>query len=161
MLARQQYDVKADRIAREHCDITCLDESKTLQAPAVDADLNVIVARFGIKDVPVIPIDESLYGDVSDLPDLRAVLDMQRAGEAAFMSMPAWLRARFGNSMVEFYEFMQDPDNTDEAVRLGLAKKREEPAALPPVPPVVLPTSSERIGGPGGLERPGSLGASG
>jgi hypothetical protein len=37
------------------------------------------------------------------------------------MRMDAKVRARFNNSPQEYLEFFANPENTDEAIRLGLA----------------------------------------
>ena len=43
------------------------------------------------------------------------------------MQLPAKARARFQNDPQQFMEFMNDEENIAEAIKLGLATKREEP----------------------------------
>lgn len=107
---------------------TC--ESLTQQQFAKDADLNEIVRRCGIKDadMPVIPLSEKVV-DLSVLPDdLRSVLDIARAATDHFMSLPAALRAEFGNSPARLHSFVSDPANTEKCFEKGLLKRPAKPA---------------------------------
>ena len=133
---RHQYDAEADARAGAAAATKCEDESRTQQQFTEDCDINVIARRFGLDKAPMLPAvtDPSYYGDVSNVPDLRAVLDMALDARAKFMMLPARLRARFDNQPGRMWAFLQDPENMDEAVRLGLLVRREDP---PPVQPAV------------------------
>lgn len=78
------------------------------------------------------------YGFASGLDfseSMRVVTDAQ----AMFDDLPSSVRARFGNSPSEFLDFVQDPENQDEAVKLGLAEDNgAEVEVVPAVPPVVV-----------------------
>lgn len=109
-------------------------ESLTQQSFSDDADINVLVKRFGIDKhpIPFTPADARYYGDFTDVPDLRAILDRVRDAQNRFMDLPPALRARFHNRSSELWDFVNDPDNGQEAVRLGLLRREETP---PPEPP--------------------------
>jgi len=47
------------------------------------------------------------------------------------MTLPAKVRDRFGQDPAEFLAFLSNPENADEARRLGILKPQE--AAPPPV----------------------------
>lgn len=148
MKFRKLFDLADDRAAREHCDCECQDDSLTVQGPAQDADINVLVRRFGIDRaaMPVAPFDPSAYGDLSDVPDLGTALLRIKEASDRFAALPPLLRRRFGNDPVELWEFVNDPQNGDEAVSLGLLQRLEpefkpevSPAAVPPVMPEAAP----------------------
>jgi hypothetical protein len=56
-----------------------------------------------------------------------------------FMSLPAKIRSRFQNDPGAFLDFVQNPENRDEMIELGLAKA--QPRA--PVEPEAEPSPSE------------------
>lgn len=106
--------------------ITCEDASLTVQSFTEDADINVLARRFGITDIPLTPIGDDLI-DTTQFPDLREILEARRAAANGFAALPIKIRKRFRNSPEELWNFLQDPDNADEAVRLGLLSRRAEP----------------------------------
>lgn len=125
------YDREA---ASKESGVLCEDKSLAIQSAREDADINVIMKRFGITGaLPVhqrIPLADGFYGEF----DYQKSLNIVRAGEAAFNAQPADVRDRFKNDPALFLEFFSKPENTDEAVKLGLAVKKE-----PEAPPVVAP----------------------
>lgn len=126
---RHQYDREADEREGDLAALKCEDESLTQQSFTEDADLNVIARRFGINAIPLGPVDPSHYRDTTNDPDLREVLEYQRQAKNAFMQLPAKLRMRFHNSPAELWHFVNDPENGDEAVRLGLLHDSTKPSA--------------------------------
>jgi hypothetical protein len=133
---RTQYDTKRDKEAGDACITYCKDESKTQQQFTIDADLNVIAQRFGLDGaIPVTPLDPNAYGDYSQVPDLRTVMDISHRAREQFMDLPAKLRTRFNNQPAQLWDFVNDPENADEAVRLGLLKRLPDPEN-PPAEPV-------------------------
>lgn len=150
---RTQYDEKRDALEGELAGKCCKGESLTQQQFTKEADINELVRRFGIDDqiVPPGALDPRYFGDVSDVPDLRTALDRVRNAEAAFMALPAELRLRFNNSAADLWDFVNNPKNDDEAVRLGLLKRAESPAGAGSPPggttgsppnPIASPTGS-------------------
>jgi len=107
-------------------------ESMTIQAQAEDADINVLMRRYGITgkmpDNPRIP----MYGDFLEVRDYRTALEAIRQADADFMEIPAEIRARFDNDPQRFLEFCSDEANRDELSKLGLLK---------PAPPPVVPSA--------------------
>lgn len=118
------------------------DPGKTIQEPTEDADINILMKRMGVKDGSALPHFQNaraLYGDFSETPsDPVDLANMMRAGELAFMRLPATIRARY-HTPEQLFHFMNDNENYDEAVKLGLLEKRPAapPAAVtdPPSPP--------------------------
>lgn len=139
---RTQYDTVEDIAAARFTAIECLDESQTVQ-DAPGTDINELVQSFGVTDGSVLPgregnVDPRLYGDFSDVPDLRTALDRIRAAERAFAALPATTRSKFNNDPIALHEWVSDPQNADEAVKIGLLTRGPTPAA-PPAPPSPTP----------------------
>lgn len=128
---RHQYDTERDAKEGDLAALHCEDDSLTQQQFTADADINTLAVRFGLvgKPMPQIPWDPSHYGDVSNIPDLRTVLEVKRQAKENFMALPPKLRARFHNKMEELWDFVNDPENSDEAVRLGLLARRPDTPA--------------------------------
>lgn len=145
-LCRRAYDVDHDKREGDLCAYHSDEPSMTQQHFTDDANINELVRRFGItnEQIPAVQWTDQ-YTDLRGIPDLRAVLDQARDAKDRFMELPPKLRARFDNSMTKMWAFINDPDNAEEAVRLGLLKKIEPPApppaATPPTPPAP-PTGS-------------------
>lgn len=139
---RSAWDYKADAAERANTDIDCKDASLTQQHFAADADLNVIAARFGIDggQIPAPTFDPKYYGDFRNAPDFRTILDRVKDAKDRFDALPAKIRNRFENDPSKLLEFVYDPDNADEAVRLGILKRLpEEVKETPPAPPKETP----------------------
>ena len=61
------------------------------------------------------------YVDYEGVFDFQSAMNVVRAADENFMRLDAKVRARFNNSPQEFLEFFANPENTEEAIRLGLA----------------------------------------
>lgn len=60
-----------------------------------------------------------MYGDFTQIPNYQESLDMVINAQKAFDSLPSNVRQRFKNPK-ELLRFLEDPENTEEAQRLGL-----------------------------------------
>ena len=137
---RHQYDDTRDEYEGEIVATVNNEPSLTQQHFTEDADLNVIIRRYGIRDgaLPPAAVANWLNVDLSELSevDLRTALDRTRAAEQAFQALPAELRSRFDNNVGRLWSFITNPANLEEAERLGLLQvKREAPPAPPSEPP--------------------------
>ena len=131
--------------------IDCSKDVKiTQQNEKDDADINIIVERAKKGAIPPVGRNVApMYGDFTEVPsDLREVLVMARRAEDLFMTLDALVRRRFNNDPAEMLDFIADPKNFDEGVKLGMLKPKEfvppVKADVPenPVPPVKGPDSS-------------------
>lgn len=129
---RHQYDQTRDEIEGDLAGTVNNEPSRTVQSFAPDADLNVIAKRFGINGIPTTPIDPANFRDTTQDPDLRQVLEHQREAKDSFRALPEKLRKRFHNDPLEMWTFVNDPDNAEEAVRLGLLTRRNADADADP-----------------------------
>ena len=102
-----------------------------LQAPAEDLDLNVLMERMGVTNqrIPTVPINPNLTMDVRDIPDLQGILDLSREAEKSFSNLPIALKERFNQNPAELWRYVNNPDNHEEAVRLGILQKAVERSA--------------------------------
>lgn len=136
---RHQYDELSEFEAGEAAITDNFEPSLTSQHFAKDADLNEIVRRFGINDgsIPPAALDPSFYGDFSSVPDFREALEQTRLANERFAALPAEIRNRFQNDPVLLWDFVTDPQNFEEAIKLGLLKR--EPAPVPAPNPETTP----------------------
>lgn len=101
--------------------------SRTHQAAKRECDINKIMERWQKTGVMThLNKYEGRYGDFADVQDYQTSMNQVLEADAMFMSLPAKVRARFGNDPAAFLEFATDPENSDELVKLGLAKPRPE-----------------------------------
>jgi len=108
-------------IVSEQTGLKCEDASLTQQQFKEDSDINTIVDRFMKSGVLPNPVNMPQYVDYEGVFDFQSAMNVVRQADENFMRMDAKVRARFNNSPQEFLEFFANPENTDEAIRLGLA----------------------------------------
>lgn len=110
--------------------------SMTKQSFVAECDINNIVRDFTQHGMVTHINERAQQGAFVDLPDgldFQAAIEIARAGEAAFMQLPAQIRRRFDNDPSAFLDFLANPNNRDEAIELGLIDR--PPPSTPPAPP--------------------------
>lgn len=110
---------------RERVTVTFKKPSRTQQSFKDECDINNIMARYertGIVDH--LAKYEGQYGDFIGYPDYHVAMNRVAAADAMFMTLPASLRERFGNSAEAFLQFAQDPANELELIDMGLMPRR-------------------------------------
>lgn len=111
-----------------------------------DCDINVILRRY--QATGAVPVAKSgVYGDFADIGDFATCLDKINKAKSEFEALPSNIRARFGNDPKSYVDFVLDPANFDEAVRLGL---RVKPAAKEDTPVDVLKRIEKSVTPKGG-----------
>lgn len=103
--------------------------SRTVQSDAAGSDVNVIVARARAAGLQVSQVPFWSEADASVVPSFQESLNMVARSREWFERLPSRLRERFGNDPQRLFEFVGDKENREEAIRLGLLKKPEEPKA--------------------------------
>ena len=99
-----------------------VEPSVTKQSFAAECDINTIMSRYertGVIDF--VNAREGRYGDASAI-DYQKALNIVIEADEMFADMPASLRSRFDNDPVKFLDFVDDPANLDEGIKLGLFK---------------------------------------
>jgi len=110
---------------KERVQIVFNDESLTKQAFKEDCDINHIFKKWK-KDGILTHVNryQGRYEDVSSYQSYEDSLNTIMRAEEAFGSLPADVRKRFDNDPGVFLEFVGNPSNVDEMVKLGLAKAK-------------------------------------
>lgn len=88
------YDTFA---ASEASGLRCLDESKTVQSQADEADINTIVRNFGITNTLPQVLRLPSYGDFEGVSDFHEAQNLISEAKSAFYELPAALREEFGH----------------------------------------------------------------
>lgn len=126
-------------------------ESLTVQSHAEDADINVMLKRFGVLGRMPESVRVPEYGDFTQVGDFRSALHAVMDAQDEFMKLPPRLRAELNNDPQEFLKFVQDPANLDRMREMGLAVKQEKSDGKAGVD----------VGAPGGAAGGGAAGNAG
>lgn len=109
--------------------------SRCVQSYKDDVCIHSIVAR-GMNSLPKRTAQPSYGVNLKEVGDLQTKLSSVSEAKNFFNSLPDELVDRFDNSPEKFVEFISDPKNHDEGVKLGLFN---------PEKPNVFERSVERI----------------
>lgn len=120
LFLRTPYNYDTNK-ASDEAGLQCLDPSLTQQQFKEEADINTIVDRFLRSGVMPTPVNMPQYVDYEGVFDFQSAMNVVRQADENFMRLDAKVRSRFNNSPQEFLEFFANPDNAQEAIRLGLA----------------------------------------
>jgi len=124
--------------------LKCKDKSKTMQEFKDEVNINNIMSRYKKTGVVShIMKDQPMFDDVSETMSYREALQLQITASENFIKLPAKVRARFRNDPAYLMDFLNNSNNYDEAVNLGLVDpKKPAPAQEPPKAPIE-PVSQE------------------
>lgn len=119
---------------RTRVTVDCSGEpSRTKQSFKNECDINKIMAKFQRTGaISHLAAHGARYGDFTS-QDFTEAMNTIAQVNTMFEELPSSLRDRFGNEPEAFLDFVQNPDNHDEMVELGLAKPR------PPTGPELAP----------------------
>lgn len=120
IFVRDPYNYDVDQVSNE-TGLRCDDPSLTQQQFKEEADINTIVDRFLKSGVLPTAVNMPQYVDYEGVFDFQSAMNVVRQADENFMRLDAKVRARFNNSPQAFLEFFANPENAEEAVRLGLA----------------------------------------
>ncbi len=119
------------------------DVSKAIQSFAKEVNINNIIKRYKKTGILVDPLTGNarvpFFGDFSSGADLLEVQSKIAKVKETFACLPADVRDRFKNDPSVMLDFVNDPKNLVEAVKLGLLPKsllpviKEEVASPDPV----------------------------
>lgn len=108
--------------------------SMTRQSEMDACDIHNVLKQFSQQGFENLVRENAAKGQYADLPDeldYQASLNTVIAARAAFETLPSQVRERFFNDPSRFLEFLANPANQDEAIRLGLAQDTRTPEAPP------------------------------
>lgn len=116
--------------------------TRVKQSFVAECDINNILKQYSttgqLKHISA-KAATGVYQDLPDEIDFQTSMNIVKQGEMAFATLPSKTRDRFNNDPALFLQFMADPANQDEAIKLGLATDSRPP---PQPTPVATPSES-------------------
>lgn len=104
-------------------------KSRTKQAFKSECDINNILKKYATTGVlPDMIKQNPQYGDFSNVEEYQTSMNIVIRANDQFNALSSELRDRFQNDPSKFLEFCDNPQNSEELVKLGLAipKKIEQ-----------------------------------
>jgi phage internal scaffolding protein len=121
------YDLNA---ASNESGLHCEDATLTQQHFKDECDINNILKQFNVTGLlPEAPLSPR-YGDFTGISDYHSALNQVIAAEDEFMALPAQIRSRFDNDPAKLIDFLENVENKDEAIKLGLINAVELPQVV-------------------------------
>lgn len=100
--------------------------SMTDQSFQESCNINTIMDRFAkTGQLPNNMREPGQYLDLSSVGEYQDSLNIIATAREAFEALPSDIRKRFNNEPAELLSFMENPDNLDEGVKLGLFTKEQ------------------------------------
>ena len=100
-------------------------KTRTKSEFADEANINNIVKRCMNGAAMPTGSRTPLFGDFSEVADFTSAQTLIAQANAEFEQLPSDVREKFGNNVSDLMDFLDDENNLDEAVELGLATKPE------------------------------------
>lgn len=128
--------------------------SMTKQEFKDETDVNNILKQYSPAALQELLLARAGQGQFIDLPSNFEFMDAMNIvveGQRAFENLPSSVRNRFANDPARFLEFMQNEDNQEEAIKLGLATRKVDPPPPPkPLAQEIAEAITSTTGGDGG-----------
>ena len=131
-----RYRLPDDGLDSFYSDMTAFNNTEpslTKQEFTESCDPNFILDRHARgQDISLTGIPS--YGDFTNVPrSYHEALNIVTRANQSFMQLDAKLRAKFENDPAQFLDFVSNPDNLPEMIKLGLASSRDDSASsMPP-----------------------------
>lgn len=91
------------------------------QSAAPECDIYNILNQFNTTGIVThVASGTPQYTDVSEVPDYHAAMEIIMTAEEQFSALPSNVRREFDNDPGKMLEFIQNPDNYERGVELGL-----------------------------------------
>lgn len=131
---------------RLRVDVSFLDEhgdpleSMTKQQFKDECDINNVLKKYDSTGlITHVNKTQARFGDFTEVNEYQESLNIVIAAQAAFDALPSALRKRFANDPGLYVEFVTNPENEAEMIRLGMAKERPQAAPAPAPAPAETP----------------------
>ena len=98
-------------------------KTRTKSEFADEANINNIVKRCMSGAVMPTGSRTPLFGDFTEVADFSSAQTLIAQANAEFEQLPSTIREKFGNDVSALMDFLDDENNLDEAIELGLAPK--------------------------------------
>lgn len=128
----KQVKIRRPYDARERSSITFPEKTMAKQAFKDECDINTIMSKY--QNTGLLEHVQSIqgsYGDFTSVQDYQLSLNQVIAAQDAFDQLPARIRERFLNDPAHLMSFLSDPENREEAIKLGLVENPPEPSKAP------------------------------
>lgn len=115
--------------------VTFTEDSLTDQNFKDETDVNMILSKYKVTRNPAVlglgadgqPLGNPKYGDdYADIGTYQDCLEVVMQAEEQFMQLPASIRKEVGNTPEGMLKWIQDPNNYERGVELGIFEKRVE-----------------------------------
>lgn len=127
---RNPYNYDSDKLSQD-TGLACKDKSRTEQEHLQETDINFIADRFMRTGAAPQVLNMPTYGDFRGTFDFQSSMNLIKQAKDEFMSLPAKVRTRFANDPQNLLEFLNDPENREEAIKLGFVNKPDTIPAPP------------------------------
>lgn len=142
------YD-KTGKIKRNAVVLDCSNDPLiTEQSHKSEVDINNIIRRHGVDMIAkaaALQAPNMRFDDVTG-NDFQEAMNIILKAEDSFNQLPSKIRKEFNNNPAEFLDFVQNPDNKDRMIELGLAEAppvKEAPSPDPAPVPAPDPAPTE------------------
>lgn len=119
--------------------LRCPEPTKTQQQFKDDADINVLLERFGAGQQIPLAARQPIWGmDFTEDFDFQRAFAAVQAAMEGFDDLPARIKNRFDNDPGKLLTFLNNPENKAEAVFLEIIPKPDpesKPATIAAAPP--------------------------
>lgn len=99
-------------------------ETLTQQQFRDECDINTIMDRY-ISTGEVPQFVGAFYDDFTSMASYHEAQNILLDAQDEFLQLPAHIRERFHNDPGKLLDFIHNPENTEEAIRIGLFNKPE------------------------------------
>jgi len=116
--------------------------TKTQQHFAKDLDIKNIVAKYkrtGVLGNPLNTNRKPFYGDFTVIKDLQGALEVVQTAQDGWNRLPTDLKIRFNQNPQDLLDFVSNPANLEEGVKLGLIPEEKLPPKVEKVEKEVTP----------------------
>lgn len=124
---RTQYNLDATKNS-DDTGLRCLDKTLTQQQFKEQTDINVLFGKY-LETGEIPQVEGMAYGDFTGVFDFQTAMNAVRVAEESFQTLPARIKNRFDNNPQKLVEFLNDPENLEEARFLKLANPAPAPEA--------------------------------
>lgn len=131
---------------RKSVSLNCGEQKITDDTFKNECDINYIMKKYQQTGVLPHTADKmAQYLDVSDVPSLEQAYEQIQQAQELFMELPSALRKRLNNDPRNLVDYISDPENKQELIKLGVlnqidnandltnAKKNDTTTILDPV----------------------------
>lgn len=102
-------------------------KSRAKQSMKDECDINNILRQYQKTGViEHVRQNQGQYVDLPETPDYQEAMNIVIAAGEAFDGLPGSVRQRFDNNAEAFLTFMDNEENFEESVELGLRERIEE-----------------------------------